>query len=78
MEKTQIKRPDTPLAATPDSTFYYGKKAYDAGLRYQTASGLPEMNKQANIQDKALADKARQVNKGKKGYDGNGYPLKKK
>ena len=77
MAKTQVKRPDTPLAATPDSTFYYGKKAYDASLRYALASG-PEMDKQASIEDKAMADKSRQANKGKSGYNGNGYPLKKK
>ena len=62
---------------TADSTHYYAEKAYKAMLKYGlTSTGYPEMKKLEAEKDQALKDKARQANKGKKGYDANGYPLK--
>ena len=64
--------------ATPDSTRFFGEKAYKAGLKYALASGLPAMRVFAKEQDKATSDMQRQKLKGKSGYDKNGYPLKNK
>ena len=64
--------------ATPDSTRFFGEKAYKAGLKYALASGLPAMRVFAKEQDKATSDMQRQKLKGKPGYDKNGYPLKNK
>jgi len=64
--------------ATPDSTRFFGEKAYKAGLKYALASGLPAMNVFAKEEDKATSDMQRQKLKGKPGYDKNGYPLKNK
>lgn len=61
---------------TSDSTSYYGRKAYVASLKYALADGR-DMNKYAKEQDQANADKLRQKNKGKSGYDANGFPIKK-
>lgn len=79
--KTPVsKKPELPKnqRATSDSTSYFQKKAYEAGLRYQLAPSLPEMKVQEAAQKRANQDAARQKNKGKSGYDSNGYPLKRK
>ena len=68
---------------TADSTDYYNNKAkvnfQKASDRYSLAS--PEMRKEASkYTDKALKaqkDALRQLNKGKTGYDANGFPIKK-
>jgi hypothetical protein len=68
---------------TADSTNYYNYKAkvnfQKASDRYGLAS--PEMRKQAteytNKAFKAQNDALRQLNKGKPGFDKNGYPIKK-
>jgi hypothetical protein len=64
--------------ATADSTNYYQNKAYESSLKYQTAPNKPEMRVQEAAQKKANENAARQKNKGKSGYDANGYPLKRK
>jgi hypothetical protein len=67
-KKTKAKVKST----TPDSTHYYKQKAYEAGLRYSLASGLPEMKRQEQIQKQSLANAERQKYKGRPGYDENG------
>jgi hypothetical protein len=64
--------------ATSDSTSYYKTKAYESGLKYQLAPSLPEMRMHEAAQKKANENAARQKNKGKSGYDANGYSLKRK
>jgi hypothetical protein len=68
---------------TADSTNYYNYKAkvnfQKASDRYGLAS--PEIRKEASKYDdkalKAQKDALRQLNKGKPGYDKNGFPIKK-
>ncbi len=57
-----------------DSTFYYGEKAYHARLKQGlTSTNYPEWRRQIAIEEQALADMARQANKGKPGFDENGF-----
>ena len=62
---------------TADSTFYYANKEYISKLKGLTATTKPEMDKQFELMKKAKIDRYRQSNKGKAGYDKNGFPLKK-
>ena len=79
-----MKKAQNGVKATKDSTAYFQKKAKEnfekASNRYGYAN--PEIRKKASeYTDKAIQaqkDELRQSNKGKPGYDSNGYPLKKK
>ena len=79
-----IKKAQNGVKATKDSTTIFQNKAKEnfqkASDRYSYSN--PEVRKKASeYTDKALQaqkDELRQANKGKKGYDKNGYPLKKK
>jgi hypothetical protein len=79
-----IKKAQSGVKATKDSTVIFQNKAKEnfqkASDRYSYSN--PEVRKKASeYTDKALQaqkDELRQANKGKKGYDKNGYPLKKK
>lgn len=73
----------TAVKPTADSTAYYNYKAkvnfQKASDRYGLAS--PKMREEAkkytNKAFKAQDDALRQLNKGKPGYDKNGFPIKK-
>ena len=81
-EKPKTRRPDTPLAPTPeptkDSTGYYANKAKILGLKGATSYNLSQTIKYFNASDEAKEDQERQKFKGKKGYDKNGFPIKNK
>ena len=62
---------------TADSTAYYANKEYISKLKGLTATTKPEMDKQFALMNKAKIDRYRQSNKGKAGYDKNGFPIKK-
>jgi hypothetical protein len=67
--------------ATPDSTDYFMKKSEkfsDMALKQANVKDFTGMNKYGKIGRKAIDDMIRQSHKGEKGYDKNGFPLKKK
>jgi len=73
----RIKKAQTGTRASADSTSYYGDKAYKSRLKYMLASGLPAMRKYQAEEEQAKKDMKRQANKGKSGYDKDGFPIKK-
>jgi hypothetical protein len=67
--------------ATKDSTEYFKGRAKDMARKslYAEAKGDKKLsNVYMDAASKSSSDASRQANKGKKGYDKNGYPLKKK
>lgn len=68
---------NTTIVPTADSTAYYGNIEYISKLKGLTATTKPEMDKQFKLMKKAKIDRYRQSNKGKAGYDKNGFPIKK-
>jgi hypothetical protein len=67
--------------ATKDSTDYFMKKSEkfsDMALKQANVKDFTGMNKYGKIGRKAIDDMIRQSHKGEKGYDKNGYPVKKK
>jgi hypothetical protein len=81
--KKTIKKAQAGTTATKDSTAYFQNKAKEnfqkASDRYSYSN--PEIRKKAseytNKAIQAQKDELRQANKGKKGYDKNGYSIKK-
>lgn len=67
--------------ATTDSADYFMKKSEkfsDMALKQAMVKDFNGMNKYGKIGRKAIDDMIRQSHKGEKGYDKNGYPVKKK
>jgi hypothetical protein len=68
-------------AKTADSTDYFKGRAKDMARKslYAEAKGDKKLSDvYMDAASKSSSDASRQANKGKKGYDKNGYPLKKK
>jgi hypothetical protein len=67
--------------ATKDSTDYFKGRAKDMARKsiYAEAKGDKKLsNVYMDAASKSSSDASRQANKGKKGYDKNGYPIKMK
>lgn len=68
------------VKATPDSTSYYRSKAIQATSDQDfaiEAGNLAAYSRYLEAEKKAKQAQARQANKGKPGYDKNGFPLSK-
>jgi hypothetical protein len=74
-----IKKAQTGVKATKDSTAYFKARMnedYESAARNMNS---PKYSEQAFKRAKQHGDDYfRQANKGKKGYDANGFPIKKK
>lgn len=70
----------TTVKSTPDSTSYYRNKAIQATSDQDFAANFGNRSaysKAVKAEAKANENKARQANKGKAGYDANGFPIPK-
>ena len=67
-----------PIAPTSDSTAYFKMQAKKATSEMSNAKTPVAMSIASNKISQADKDIARQKNKGKKGYDKNGFPIKQK
>ena len=68
-------------AKTADSTSYFRGRAKDMARKSLYAEGKGDKKLSdvyMDVASKSSSDASRQANKGQKGYDKNGYPLKKK
>ena len=74
-----IKKAQNGVKATKDSTDYYRKQASDFGTAAARNMNRPATaNRAFKNQKEALDNMFRQSDKGKPGYDKNGFPVKKK
>ena len=67
-----------PIKPTQDSTKYYkGQYDYymDAAINLNTAGEGKKADKARVLRTKAADNRDRQANKGKAGYDANGFPM---
>lgn len=67
-----------PIKPTQDSTKYYeGQRGYywDAAHNLSNAGEKEKANKARDLRTKAANNRDRQANKGKAGYDANGFPM---
>jgi len=80
--KKVVKKAQNGAKATKDSTDYFNKEAKKNFQKASDRYGSPSLSKEASkYSDKAISaqkSSLRQSNKGKPGYDKNGYPIKKK
>ena len=74
----KIKKAQTGVTATPDSTEYFRRKALNKGkdLLFTDRPGVIKAYK--NDIEQSLKDMKRQKLKGKPGYDKDGFPVKEK
>ena len=82
MAKKMLKKAQkgTTVKSTPDSTSYYRNKAMQATSDQDFAANFGNRaaySKAVKAEAKANENKARQANKGKAGYDKNGFPIPK-
>jgi hypothetical protein len=82
MKKTNKMQPKPKVVTKPtaDSTSYFKDKAKDMARKslYAEAKGDKKLsNVYMDVASKASSSVSRQSNKGKAGYDKDGYPLKK-
>jgi hypothetical protein len=83
IKKYQGKTGSSSVTPTKDSTdYFYNKSTQDirnaTNIIQKKGSSSKEYSKAFDIQMKSLADLRRQANKGKPGYDANGYPVNKR
>jgi hypothetical protein len=77
--KKTIKKAQAGIKATKDSTDYYSKQASNFGTAAARNMNRPATaNRAFKNQKEALDNMFRQSDKGKPGYDKNGFPVKKK
>jgi hypothetical protein len=75
------KKAQNGVKATKDSTSYFRGRAKDMARKSLYAEGKGDKKLSdvyMDVASKSSSDASRQANKGKKGYDKNGYPMKKK